>query len=342
MRNFPSIEQYRQVIQSVKHDVSYLGKDAEGKNQYSHSPSFPTIEFKGTIKLHGTNASLGFGADGERWYQSRNCIITPENDNHGFATFCESHKSLFEDLYAQVAREVGAHHSVVLYGEWCGGNVQSGVAITGLPKMYVIFGVKVFLTEDTEVWLHTYDRVLQFSRDEGVYLVTDFWNWTLPIDFENPKLVQNLLGEITAKVEEECPVGKFFGRVKGTDNTTGEGVVWVGEHEGTTYHFKVKGKLHSVSKVKTLAAVDVEKLESINEFVKYAVTENRLDQGIREVNGVDAPDIKKTGQFVSWVISDIIKEESDVLSTYGFSPKDVGKAVRTAASKYYTKKCNRE
>ena len=46
------------------------------------------------------------------------------------------------------------------------------------------------------------------------------------------------------------------------------------------YHCKdkVKGEKHSSSKVKKLASVDVEKLNSIKDFVDYAVTESRLEQ----------------------------------------------------------------
>lgn len=48
----------------------------------------------------------------------------------------------------------------------------------------------------------------------------------------------------------------------------------------------MKGEKHSASKVKTLAAVDPERLVNITEFVEYAVTENRLEQGTQKV-GLD-------------------------------------------------------
>jgi hypothetical protein len=67
-----------------------------------------------------------------------------------------------------------------------------------------------------------------------------------------PQLVQNTLSELTMAVEEECPVAKagFQVLVK---------VVWSVNVNGTIHRFKVKGELHSSSKVKTLASVDVEK-----------------------------------------------------------------------------------
>jgi hypothetical protein len=68
-----------------------------------------------------------------------------------------------------------------------------------------------------------------------------------------PQLVQNTLSELTMAVEEECPVAKAFG-------FSGVGIVWSVNVNGTIHRFKVKGELHSSSKVKTLASVDVEKL----------------------------------------------------------------------------------
>ena len=44
----------------------------------------PVIEYRGKIKLHGTNAAVQINKDGV-FAQSRNNIITPESDNAGFA-----------------------------------------------------------------------------------------------------------------------------------------------------------------------------------------------------------------------------------------------------------------
>jgi hypothetical protein len=374
MRKFPSIEQYRNVIQGVQRRSSYLGQDEEGKAVYSSTATHPTLTFQGTVKLHGTNAGVGMAPNGEVWYQSRNNIINAQCDNCGFAAFCETKKQLLQSLYAQVKARAGDHHSVMFYGEWCGGNIQSGVAISGLPKMYVIFGVKVLklLTEEEMKerveqeesvtdpvkgeWLHEYAQILDFPRDQQVYLAEDFGTWSMEIDFNDPQRVQNDLGDLTMMVEEECPVGKYFGRVKGMMqekktkdgltqvplNTTGEGIVWVGTHHDETYRFKVKGKQHSVSKVKVLAPVNIEKLNSINEFIDYAVTESRLMQGVQEVNGHNVkPIIKNTGVFVNWVKDDICKEEADVLAEYGFSMGDVAKAVGTKASRFYVTLCKK-
>ena len=98
--------------------------------------------------------------------------------------------------------------------------------------------------------------------------------------------------------------------------------------------FKVKGEKHSVSKVKTLAAVDPEKLASIEAFVKYACTETRMEQGIQEI-GLD---FTLVGPFLGWMNRDIIKEESDVLAASNLSMNVVGKFISNKAKSFYLTK----
>ena len=45
---FPSIEQFRQVVSSVKRSDDYNNKDSDNT----------TLTFQGTVKLHGTNAGI--------------------------------------------------------------------------------------------------------------------------------------------------------------------------------------------------------------------------------------------------------------------------------------------
>ncbi len=102
--------------------------------------------------------------------------------------------------------------------------------------------------------------------------------------------------------------------------------------------FKVKGEKHSVSKVKKLAAVDPEKLKSIESFVEYAVTENRLHQGLDEV-GLSQ---KSIGQFIGWINKDINKEEGDTLEVNNLTMKDVGRYVADKARVFYLGKLDEE
>jgi hypothetical protein len=140
-----------------------------------------------------------------------------------------------------------------------------------------------------------------------------------------PQLVQNQLSELTLAVEEQCPVAKAFGF-----EGIGEGIVWTAECSGIVQRFKVKGEKHSSSKVKTLAAVDTEKLNSITEFVEYVVTDSRFNQALENVFPNNEPiDTKKLGDVIRWVVNDIIKEETDTLASNGLEPKDVNKYIST-------------
>jgi hypothetical protein len=104
------------------------------------------------------------------------------------------------------------------------------------------------------------------------------------------------------------------------------------------HRMKIKGEKHSSSKVKTLAAVDVDKLNSITEFIEYAVTDSRFKQALENTFPNDEPiDVKKMGDLIRWVVNDVIKEESDTLVKNGLEPKDVNKYVSTKVREMFFK-----
>ena len=211
-----------------------------------------------------------------------------------------------------------------VYGEWCGGNIQKGVAINGLPKMFIIFGYKV-----DDVWVDVFPQ----SNEQGIYHITQFPTYEVEIDFESPELIQNKLIELTIAVEDECPVGKFFG-VSGI----GEGIVFeaTGQPE---YQFKSKGEKHSSSKVKILNAVDVESLAGVIEFVDSTVTKNRLEQGLKFLQEMGLSlEPKSTGDFLSWVINDVIKEETDTIVANQLDVKKIKSTVSLKARMWFLNK----
>lgn len=122
----------------------------------------------------------------------------------------------------------------------------------------------------------------------------------------------------------------------------GEGIVYKTETERGTLRMKIKGEKHSVSKVKVLAPVNTEKINSIKEFAEYAVTESRLEQGIEKVfTSVNQQiDIKKIGEFLKWIANDIVKEEIDTLKDNGLEPKEVNGAISNIARNWFLEKWN--
>lgn len=328
---FSSITQFREVIKEVTKRIRYVGDDLEtGKAMYDSSVPLPIITFEGTVKLHGTNAGMGYNCvTQELCTQSRKKMITPTDDNYGFSSFVSSHKNTFLPIFEQLTEETKEDFDdITLYGEWCGGTIQpNSIGLYGLEKMFVIFDVFVSKKDSKEgIWLGCNFECLK-NQDKltncNVFNILDFPTFKMEIDFENPTLVQNNLVDITLQVEKCCPVALAFG----VEDGVGEGVVWKGTICSKVFRFKVKGHKHSSSKVKKLASVDTDKMKSIREFVDYAVTESRLNQGKNETDS-------DKGMFIQWILNDIIKEESDTLADNKLTTKDVAKAVKQKASQW--------
>lgn len=339
---FTDIGQFRNVVKSVKQSAQFVKIDEEGLVIVNRDALMPTISFHGTVKLHGTNSGVAMDQDQNVWYLGRNHNVTVEKDNAGFAFFVESHKEIFKGMLVSIREKLQlSDEDVIIYGEWCGQGIQKGVAINELPKMFVIFAIKV-VEKDEDKTAHYVDRniVSEYSSpDNKIYNIHDYPSFDIDIDFENPSEAQNKLVEITEQVEKECPVGKAFG-VSGI----GEGVVWEGNWENSRYIFKIKGEKHSSSKVKKTAHVDVEKVNSIKEFVEYAVTENRLNQAMEQVfttNSIE-PSRKGTGDFLRWVVQDIHKEEMDTMVENNLEPKDVNGKISEKARNWFFNKLDEE
>lgn len=337
--SYPKIAQFRNIVTTIKREIEYTGLDEEGNEVYNKSIKKPILTFKGTVKLHGTNASVCFNSIDGFWIQSRQNIITPKKDNAGFAFFAENHKvelcSLFNKLINEHQIDTKIY-TVSIYGEWAGKGVQKNVGISELDKAFYIFGVKISKPQDEEFNAYWLDSSKIKNPDCRIFNVEDYETYSIDVDFNMPQLSQNKFTEITEMVEKECPISKAFG----INNGLGEGVVWSIEYKGNTHRFKVKGDKHSVTKVKKLASVDVEKLKNIQEFIEYSVTENRFNQAIENIFGKDSLDIKRMGDFLGWIIKDITSEEMDTMVANNLEPKDVNKYISNKAREMFFKAHN--
>lgn len=216
-----------------------------------------------------------------------------------------------------------------VYGEWCGGNIQKGVALNGLQKMFVIFAIKI-----DSAWMSD-EKLGNIKLPESrVYNILDYPSHTIDIDFNNPKESTNELVRLTNEVEAMCPVGKAFG-----NEGIGEGIVWKCITEGYTqsrYWFKVKGEKHQSSKTKTLAPVDIERVNGIKELVSNLVTESRLEQGLEQMRMENLEiNRKNLGFFLKWVVGDIVKEDLDTIMGNGFEPKELNGEISKIAREWF-------
>ncbi|AYV79327.1 MAG: hypothetical protein Faunusvirus9_5 [Faunusvirus sp.] len=342
MIKFPSIEQFSTVIKNIHHKTRYLGKNEDGTGIYDAALPLPTLRYRGTVKLHGTHADIVLNVKTDVvHYQSRNKCITVENDNHGFAAFIQQRQC--SKLFDEIRKiNTNSYDGIMISGEFCGGNIQSGVALSQLPKMFVIYSIK--FTGEKSYYADIMDYKNIHDNESGIYNICQFPIYEVDINFEQPKLIQPELIRLTLEVEKKCPVGAFFG-IHGV----GEGVVWNcidGDYNGyDKFSFKVKGDQHSATKVKKMANINIEKVNSITEFVDATVTASRLHQGVEYLKelGIVQTEFKiasdstplPLGSFIKWVINDIMKEDHAMLAKSKLKPADVSKEIASKAKSWY-------
>lgn len=364
---FSSINQFRNLVANVRHQAQFIRYDeTEGVAIVDRDKRLPKIVYLATTKIHGTNAGIQyFPTKNEFKYLSRERVLSLEQDNAGFMlTMKEKEqrgyiKDMMENVLDNHVKYVSkkAIESVVLYGEWAGGNIQKGVAVSGLEKFFAPFAIKFIFEDETEEYVPCIHQQMPMNEEERVFPVSIFGTWKIKIDFEQPHLAQNELVELCLQVEKECPAGKYFGRVVGTDNTVGEGIVirplhFANDENGDEYKHvsfsdygnsaKIKGELHSVSKVKTTAAVDVESIENMKQFIEYAVTPNRMEQMLQKMQTEFLKPFEMTsmGDFIRLVYGDVLKEEQDTIAANKVDPKKLGSAIATVARKWYINTLN--
>jgi len=320
----------------------YVGQDENDNAIYDRNAKLPIVDFTGTVKLHGTNASICYDGT-DLWAQSKGNVITPEKDNAGFAMFVETNKEYLRKALEDIFK-TSPMTEVCVYGEWAGKGVQKGVAISEIDKAFYMFSIK-FKAEGEEDyrWARNPEMILGTIAKYGpetIQSIFDFETYHVTIDLNDPKAIQNKMLEITTEVEKECPVGKARG-VSGI----GEGVVWVGWYDYTKYNFKIKGDKHANSKVKKLQPVDEVKEQAKIDFANYACPAWRLEQMYQEtfdtLNGGQG-DIKGNGKFLKAVVSDIMKEELGKMGEAGLEPKEVNGKISEVARRWFMEQLDKE
>jgi hypothetical protein len=82
-------------------------------------------------KIDGTNGQIIIGEDGAIAAGSRSRLITPEQDNFGFAAWVRDHADELRTL------GVGRH-----FGEWWGSGIQRGYGLTKGEKRFSLFNAE--------------------------------------------------------------------------------------------------------------------------------------------------------------------------------------------------------
>lgn len=196
MEKFSSIDALRHVVVNVRRYFD------------ARSQRYPTIKFKGTVKLHGSNGGVHV-KNGDVRPQSRENLLSMQSDNAGFYAFCHPRF----DVFREMAQKVG-HDDITIFGEWCGGNIQKSVALNQLPKHFVIFNVWNSKAGDSGGYigldaLQYTDTELKSLNDQGIWFINQIPDYEIDIDFNDPQKAADIITEMTLKVENECPWAYF-------------------------------------------------------------------------------------------------------------------------------------
>lgn len=359
LRSFPSIGQFRHAVADVEHHATYVGQDVANRPMYDKSRAKPTLAFRGTTKLHGSNLGLRFelvGAEQGVYAQSRERFLVPDSpqapgtDNYRFAAWTQGpgreqvawlHAALVALMANQSDLDVVTVH---VFGELCGPSVNGKTAIGQLQDRWYLLRVLATTADNVEVWLPIdelateYRRVLESASSSAeagnIKFISDFDTFQIDIDFNKPESALAELERLTLEVEARCPVAAALGR-----EGLGEGIVWscvdpAWKPSWGRLDFKTKGTKHKGTRSSRLVDIAPEALASRQAFVAAVLTESRLEQGfdllVAQHGKVTMDEI---GSFLKWVGTDVMKEEADTLDASGLDRKDVmGLVNRTAKS----------
>ncbi len=297
----------------------------------------PKITYQAKIKLDGTNGGVQIFSDGRVAVQSRSQIITPENDNLGFAAWVSQNIDYFASL--------ASAENVTVFGEWCGKGIQKRTAVAMCDrKIFAVFAVQ-FGGESgklAKLEIHP-DKIAEFLPKHPDIFVLPFYGEPIVLDFGDRTQLESgveILNQAVNTVETVDPwVKETFG-IEGI----GEGLVLFPESnelaERLSYAellFKAKGEKHQAVKTKQPVQIDPEVAKSLDDFVNIVVTPARLEQGVTEV-GCNQFEMAKIGAFLQWFTADVQKESAAELEAAQLTWKDVNKAVMNTAKKWYQEK----
>ena len=316
--------------------------DGFRKYYLNGSPENRCLDFHGTIKIHGSNITIIFTSPGSWRIQSRNRLLAADNDLYScFATLNPlplnqlaervleldkeiSPEALPQDNGAKSA-EQGTEMSeerpeIMVVGEWAGKGIQKRVGVCQLEKFFTIFNIRI-----NKKWQDIRKFRSVKLPEHRIYNICDFPTYCITIDLSSSADIRRAdkeMQELVDEIDKRCPLAAQLGVDGG-----GEGLVYTYHPPVPSYrlhHFKVKGPSHQIVWKQKIAQVPSGKAKKIVSFVEYAVTEARLDQGMAYLVEMNIPvEENSIGKFISWVVKDVLKEETHTLEDLGLKEKDI-------------------
>jgi hypothetical protein len=319
-----------------------------------------TVSYKAKVKLHGTNAAVRIDMNGNVTAQSRTNIITPENDNAGFARWVKANENEWKKAAAVPSKTDPTDHylNMVFFGEWIGPGIQKNVAVSEIPKKcFAVFAIKILGKDEEEIAFEVRpDRIEMFLGKSGIKFafseeanlpdvyVLPWYEQSIDIDWKqtDEELTKTIapINDWVMAIEANDPWVEATFSVKGT----GEGLVFYpisDAHKDNFEYFsnlcfKAKGEKHKNIATAKPVQVSAEAAASVDSFCELVLTQARLEQGVTKVaEGALTYDLKNTGKFVTWVSADVEKETQDELAASNLTWKQVQKAVSDKARGWY-------
>jgi len=320
--------------------------DGFRKHYLKSPPENLCLDFHGTVKIHGSNITIVFTAPDSWRIQSRNRVLSADNDMYScFATLnplplnqlAERALELEKEISCKVVSEdtvvepadgtlaapkptAEEWPEIMIAGEWAGNGIQKGVGVCQLDKFFTIFNIRI-----NKKWQDIRKFRTVCLPEHRIFSICDFPSYSITIDLSSKTDVLRAdkeMNELANEIDKRCPLAAQLGVEGG-----GEGLVYTYHPPVASYrlhHFKIKGPSHQVVWKQKIVKVPQEQTKKITSFVEYAVTEARLDQGMAYLEEMNIlVEEKNTGKYICWVVKDVLKEETHTLEDMGLKEKDI-------------------
>jgi len=354
MIKFGSINDYRVLIEDIKHITQYVKQDDSDNSIYDETINLPKLSVVGSEKIHGTNGSVCYSNLDGFWIQSKDRILSLEDDN---AECCKENLKK-KDSWIKIIKSLANEYDIDLnqniitvFFEWSGGNIMgSKSALYKLDYKSMIF--QYFMVTPTiqklgkdnretgTKWFQTctnpgnsfdgnLNNIWVADLEDNIFNVMNYDTYHIEIDFNKPKESKLKLENLVKKIEQCSPIAKSMGQ----STNIGEGIVIQFKYNDKLYRAKFKGEKHA-GKTRMPKILDPEALAKekiVNQFVlKHGCTNIRLNQAYimsMDILNGGKGDIRKTDVFMKWLVTDIIKEKSNILKELTLDKKDVTKKI---------------
>lgn len=366
--DFGKIVQFRNVVSDIIHDYIKNNERDTRDTQDSRDSrdNLPIIDVIGTEKIHGTNSAICFNRE-THWVQSRNNILEQLKDNAECCKYANKNIESWKNVRDKLMMEYNLSHedTIIIYYEWCGGNIQKKSCVSEVDKLSMIFTYFKVIGNKKTVWYETKcgnEWVSDISN--RIYNINNFRTYNITIDFSSyletelkKKNIEDIkkndleMERLTDYVENNSDVSRYFNK---PDNI-GEGIVWVFKYNNKMHRWKTKGEKHLGIKLKKTYVNDTTdvndtKKEVINLFINdHCIKNSRLEGVWQKIFGINKeyeeykiPDMKYMGDFIREFFKDVVEEESDILEKLNLKIKDISKSTTGIVRKWFIEKLKSE